>query len=74
MLVSFNPKGMRGLINSYLNLNKSVLPSLARDSSQTWPVFEEHCFQRIVLDEICGGVWYVFIERPAYQHLTMDQV
>ena len=73
-VVRFNEKGMQELINSYMHLTKDVLPSLAKDGSQTWPVVEDHCFQRIVLDTICGGVWYEFIDRPAYKHLTMEQV
>ena len=73
-MLSFYEKGMQELINSYLNLTKNVLPSLAKDGSRIWPVFEDHCFQRIILDTICGGVWYEFIDRPAYKHLTMEQV
>ena len=70
----FNEKGMQELINSYMHLTKNVLPSLAKDGLQTWPVVEDHCFQRIVLDTICGGVWYEFIDRPAHKHLTIEQV
>ena len=73
-MVRFNEKSMQELINSYLTLTRNVLPSLAKDGSRTWPVVEDHCFQRIVLDTICGGVWYEFIDRPAYKHLTMEQV
>ena len=73
-VLSFDEKGMQELINSYLNLTKNVLPTLAKDSTRTWPVVEDHCFQRIILDTICGGVWYEFIDRPAYKHLTMEQV
>ena len=73
-MVRFKETGMQELINSYLYLTKNVLPSLAKDGSRTWPVVEDHCFQRIVLDTICGGVWYEFIDRPAYKHLTIEQV
>ena len=69
----FNEKDLQELKNSYLHLTKNVLPSLAKDGSRTWPVAEDHCFQRIVLDTICGGIWYEFIERPAYKNLTMEQ-
>lgn len=27
----------------------------------------------IVLDAVCGGVWYDHLPRPAYRHLTQDQ-
>ena len=61
------------LIKTYMHLTKEVLPSMARSNRQDWPVSEDHCFQRIVLDTICGGVWYRHIERPAYKNLTDEQ-
>ena len=73
-MVRFDEKGMQELINSYMYLTKSVLPSLAKDGSRTWPVVEDHCFQRIVLDTICNGVWYEHLVRPAYKNLTHDEV
>jgi len=34
-----------------------------------WPVHLNHCFQRILLDDATGGVWYDAIpRRPAYAH------
>jgi hypothetical protein len=33
-------------------------------------VRNDHCFQRILLDAVCGGVWYDHVAgRPAYRHL-----
>ena len=61
------------LITTYMHLTKGVLPSLARNGQTDWPVREDHCFQRIVLDTISGGVWYDHLDRPAYKHLTNDQ-
>ena len=61
------------LINTYLHLTRTVLPSLARSKGCKWRVRNDHCFQRIVLDNICGGVWYRYLDRPAYKHLTEDQ-
>ena len=43
---------------------------MARSDRTNWPVSEDHCFQRIVLDNVCGGVWYEHLDRPAYKHLT----
>ena len=63
----------RDLIDTYLYLTKEVLPQLARGDEHNWPVSEDHCFQRIVLDTICGGVWYDHLSCPAYKHLTNDQ-
>ncbi|MEO0939086.1 MAG: hypothetical protein AAFY38_13110 [Pseudomonadota bacterium] len=47
------------------------MPDMAR--GRGWPVVNDHCFQRIVLDHVAGGVWYDHIARPAYRHLTADQ-
>ena len=46
---------------------------MARSGERDWPVREDHCFQRIVLDTICGGAWYDHLDRPAYKHLTKEQ-
>jgi hypothetical protein len=57
------------LIERYLHLTRKVMPALARTTQRHWPVGNDHCFQRIVLDTIFGGVWYDHMKRPAYQHL-----
>ena len=57
-----------------MHLTKEVLPLMARSDNLKWPIQEDHCFQRIVLDTICGGVWYDHLSRPAYKHLTDDQL
>ena len=54
-------------------LKKGTMPTLARTSHKHWPVWNNHFFQRIVLDAVCGGVWYDHLPRPAYRHLTKDQ-
>ena len=63
----------RNLVDAYLHLTKEVLPSLAKSGGKNWPVREDHCFQRIVLDTICSGVWYAYLDRPAYKNLTHEQ-
>ena len=63
----------RDLIDDYMHLTKTLLPSMARSGERDWPVREDHCFQRIILDTICGGVWYEHLERPAYKNLTNEQ-
>ncbi len=57
------------LIATYMHLTKEVLPSMARSDRTNWPVSEDHCFQRIILDHVCGGVWYEHLDRPAYKTL-----
>ena len=61
------------LIATYMHLTKEVLPSMARSDRTNWPVSEDHCFQRIILDHVCGGVWYEHLDRPAYKNLTNTQ-
>ena len=61
------------LIATYMHLTKEVLPSMARSDRTDWPVREDHCFQRIILDHVCGGVWYEHLDRPAYKHLSDNQ-
>jgi len=57
------------MVERYLHLTRMVMPALARSTKRHWPVRNDHCFQRIVLDTICGGNWSDHIPRPAYQHL-----
>ena len=61
------------LVDQYLHMTRTVMPALAQTSKRHWPVRNDHCFQRIVLDTICGGVWYDHVARPAYRHLTQTQ-
>lgn len=61
------------LVGQYLHLTRTVMPALARTTNRHWPVRNDHCFQRIVLDTICGGIWYDHIARPAYRHLSKTQ-
>lgn len=52
----------------WLALIRDTLPSLA--ASRDWPVRNDHCFARIILDQVCGGCWYDHVPaRPAYRHL-----
>ena len=48
-----------------------MLPRRARE--EAWPLRHDHCFQRVVLDEVAGSVWYDRIPRPALRHLTDEQ-
>lgn len=61
------------IVEQYLHLTRTVMPELARTNGRSWPVRHDHCFQRIVLDTICGGVWYDHIARPAYKNLSLMQ-
>ncbi|SEL33970.1 hypothetical protein SAMN05216382_1830 [Sphingomonas palmae] len=51
----------------WLVLTRETMPALA--GPRGWPVRNDHCFQRILLDAAVGGVWYDAIpKRPAYAH------
>ncbi|PAX08209.1 GCN5-related N-acetyltransferase [Sphingomonas lenta] len=50
----------------WLHLTREALPAVAE--TRGWPVRLDHCFQRILLDNACGGRWYDHIQgRPAYR-------
>ena len=61
------------LVSVYMYLSKEVLPTIARSCQRNWPVSADHCFHRIVLDHVFGGVWHEYLDRPAYKNLTKDQ-
>lgn len=55
----------KALQDRWLRLTRETLPSLA--VGRGWPVNQDHCFQRILLDNAFGGRWYDHVkERPAY--------
>jgi hypothetical protein len=63
------------LRDRYLDLTNRVLPQLAKQRS--FPVRHNHCFQRIVLDNLFGCCWYDALDRgagPAYKQLTKEQL
>jgi hypothetical protein len=57
----------------WLHLTRTILPSLA--AARGWPVRNDHCFQRILLDAVCDGRWYDHVQRrPAYRHLDQARL
>ena len=67
------PQDHHAVVQEYLHLTHVELPDLACRHETNWPVVNDQCFQRIVLDAISGGVWYDHIPRPAYKHLSTTQ-
>lgn len=50
------------------------LPAVAR-RSDGWPIRLDHCFGRVVLDNLFGDEWYSHVDgRPAYRNLTRDEL
>jgi hypothetical protein len=60
-------------VDQYLDLVNRQLPEAAKHDSR-YPVRFNHCFARIVLDTLCGGEWYQYIQKPAYRHMTERQL
>ena len=63
---------MASLRKQYLDLLNNQLPAAAQEGN--YPVQFNHCFARIILDTLCGCEWYQVIEKPAYQHMTDEQL
>ncbi len=52
----------------WLALTRERLPVRAR--AQGWPRWLDPCFQRVLLDQVCGGRWSDHVTgRPAHRHL-----
>ncbi len=57
----------------WLELIGKRLPALAAD--REWPVRFDHCFARILLDQLFGDCWYGHVAgRPAYRKLSDAQL
>ena len=68
------------LRDRYLHLTRHALPAAARTSAAAgdpWPVHFDHCFMRIVLDNLFGCRWDTVLNRrlgPAYRQLSTGQL
>jgi hypothetical protein len=64
------------LRRTYLRRVKTDLPAAAEASAEPWPVTLDHCFMRIVLDNLLGRCWYDVLDRrkPAYMQLSAVQL
>lgn len=60
------------LTEQYLDLVNRQLPEAARNGG--YPVRFNHCFARIILDNLCGCEWYQVIDKPAYKNMTDPQL
>jgi len=60
------------LTEEYLDLVNRQLPEAAQ--RRAYPVKFNHCFARIILDSLFEDVWYRHLPKPAYQHLTAEQL
>jgi hypothetical protein len=74
-LLTANMERLNQLRSQYLELTNRLLPRLA--TSRNFPVQHNHCFQRIILDNLFQCCWYEALKRgqePAYKQLTEEQL
>lgn len=62
----------KALIDRYFALTRETLPEVARERG--WLASEDAHFQRIILDNVCNGVWYWKLKEPAVLHLSKSQL
>jgi len=64
----------RELQERYLELTRHELP--ARAARDHWRLSEDHCFMRIILDQLFQDCWYDHLDKrlPAYKQLNNDQL
>ncbi len=59
---------------AYARMITEDLPEQARRHGD-WPIERDHCFGRVVLDNVFEDVWYEHINgSPAYEHLSYAQL
>ncbi|NJL85890.1 MAG: hypothetical protein HC886_07780 [Leptolyngbyaceae cyanobacterium SM1_1_3] len=65
---------LQTLRSRYLQLTNQTLPDLAK--TRAFSVRFNHCFQRIILDNLFQTCWYEALESktPAYQQLSTSQL
>ncbi|MEL7266361.1 MAG: hypothetical protein AAFP69_16330, partial [Planctomycetota bacterium] len=58
----------------YMELTRVELPAEAR--KRGWAIQEDHCFMRIILDQLFHDCWYAHLDRrlTAYKQLNEDQL
>lgn len=54
------------IVARWFALTRTEMPAVAGDRG--WPVVADHCFQRILLDNACGGPWRETIATPAWRN------
>jgi len=73
------PPTLPSLREKWTQLYHTTLPHLAksRDPAQRhWPVFLDHCFARIILDNAVGGAqpWTAVVKAPAVRNMSEAQL
>lgn len=67
-------KDLSGLRATYQQKVGKELPEKAQ-RSDGWPIHLDHCFGRVVLDNVFQDEWYNYVTgRPAYEQLSWDDL
>ncbi len=61
------------LRSEWLDLMRRRLPEAAR-SHPDWPISQDHCFGRVILDAVCQRPWREILPAPAWRHLSEAQL
>ena len=59
----------------YMEMVSDTLPNMSK--SRDWPIRFDHCFARVILDQVFQGCWYDHIDRKkgaAYKQLNSAQL
>ncbi|OYR54847.1 hypothetical protein DJ71_27135 [Halorubrum sp. E3] len=65
---------LSALRERYRRVVETELPQEAR-SQGSWPIEDDHCFARVVLDNLYQDRWDAHIEkRPAYKQLSPSEL
>jgi len=71
---TLNGGDIGGLREEYKQKVNEELPEKAQNSDG-WPIHLDHCFGRVVLDNLFGDEWYSHVDgRPAYEHLSREEL
>jgi hypothetical protein len=79
LLVCMGQETLRGddlsqLRDTYRRKVHEELPERAQNSDN-WPIHLDHCFGRVVLDNLFEDEWYDHVDgRPAYEHLSTQEL
>lgn len=60
------------IVVRWFTLTRKTMPSLAEPRG--WPVCDDHCFQRILLDNALGKPWREVLKAPAYRNASDAQL
>ena len=67
---SLTGEDLSALREAYCRKVHDQLPAKAQ-ANDDWPIRDDHCFSRVVLDTVFEDVWYSHVDgRPAYEHLS----